>query len=101
MVECLINKWLNILELYDWNVVTEEIDRLQVMFPDDIDEDDYYFIGICHEKHEAVIFHDRELTEEDIIHELLHVKFNYLSEDMINEFTYLFLNAVETKNTCV
>jgi hypothetical protein len=33
---------------------------------------------------EAVIYHDRDLTEEDIVHELLHVKYPDWTEDQVN-----------------
>ena len=33
----------------------------------------------------GVIYHDRILTEQDVIHELLHVKFPDNSEQWINE----------------
>ena len=53
-----------------------------------------YFVGIMPSKDalHATIFHDRKLTEEDIIHELLHVKYPDWSEDQVNEETEILLN---------
>ena len=83
--------WLCILELNKYNVRTEKIDREQVIFPEDIDEEDRYYVGISDEEYEAIIYHDRDLTEEDIVHELLHLRFPSLDEDMINKLTDVFL----------
>jgi hypothetical protein len=37
---------------------------------------------------------DRPLTEEDIVHELLHVKYNNWSEDQVNKETEKLLKEI-------
>jgi len=97
-VDICIRYWLYILELNNWNVNTEMIDRNQVVFPSDLEEDKKYYVGIVYDfkTKDATLFHDRVITEEDIIHELLHIKFPKFSETNINQLTKLFVNAIET-----
>jgi hypothetical protein len=40
----------------------------------------------------GTIHHDRELTEKDIVHELLHVKYPNKNEDWINDAEELLTN---------
>ena len=96
-----INYWLEILELTGWCVNTESIDREQVMFPEDISKEDRYYVGILSEQNEAVIYHDRDLVEEDILHELLHLRFKKFSEPTINSLTRILLNVANTRCTSV
>ncbi len=83
----LLNKWQDIFKLTDWEFLTEEIQPEQVMYDDDCPDEDKYFVGIQIDplRRVGVIHHDRELTEQDIIHELLHVKYPYKTEEWINE----------------
>lgn len=89
----IIEYWKKKLGLQHLIITTELIDREQVTFPDDISEEDRYFVGIALKDDEAIITHDRDLTEEDIVHELLHLahpeKTGQEGEDWIN---------IETKN---
>ena len=82
----MINKWKKILSLKEWSFITEEILPEQVTYGDYVPQKDRYFIGIEIDKENKIgtIYHDRELTEADIIHELLHVKHPNKSEDWIN-----------------
>ena len=83
----MINKWLKKLELTEWTVRLESLDNEQVLC--DCPPEDCYFVGVKYDsttKH-AVIYHDRDLTEEDIVHELLHVKNPFWSEDQVNSET--------------
>ena len=41
----------------------------------------------------GTIFHTRELNEEDILHELLHVRFNSWSEEKVNFWTELLMKT--------
>ena len=41
----------------------------------------------------VTIFHTRELNEEDILHELLHVRFNSWCEEKVNFWTDLLLKS--------
>jgi hypothetical protein len=82
----LLSKWQSKLNLKGWNFITEEILPTQVTYDNDCPVKDRYFVGIEINKENKVgtIYHDRELTEADIIHELLHVKYPNKSEDWIN-----------------
>ena len=88
-----LNYWKTHLDLDDWDISLERICRDQVTFDDDVPEIDRYFIGISpdHDTKKATLFHDMDLTEEDILHELLHIKCPKLSEDKINNITKLVL----------
>ena len=78
------------LDLNDWTIDTLPIDDKQVSYPVDIDFCDKFFIGINYdsETKTGTIYYARELTEEDVLHELLHVKYpktHKLCEHMIYE----------------
>jgi hypothetical protein len=88
-VEKTIEFWQQKLNLDSWTIVTESIERDQVMFPEDISDEDEFFIGVSVQEKDkiAIISHDRDLTEEDIIHELLHVAYPEHDEDWVNDQT--------------
>jgi len=77
-----IEKWKNRLGMEEFQISAEEINREQVVFPDDITEEDRYFVGI--EPKSGVISHDRDLTELDIVHEMFHLGFPDSSEEFVN-----------------
>jgi hypothetical protein len=83
----LLNKWQDKFQLTDWEFLTQEISPDQVVYDDDCPDEDKYFVGIEIDplRRVGVIHHDRELTEADIIHELLHVKYPNKAEDWVNE----------------
>ena len=83
----LLNKWQDKFQLTDWEFQTQEIQSEQVVYDSDCPDEDKYFVGIEIDplRRVGVIHHDRELTEEDIIHELLHVKYPNKTEDWVNE----------------
>ena len=85
--------WINALNLKIWVITTEEILPEQVTYGDYVPQKDRCFVGIEIDKENKIgtIYHDRELTEADIIHELLHVKHPNKSEDWINK-TEIILN---------
>jgi hypothetical protein len=92
----MINKWLKKLELTDWTIELEAIKHEQVLCDDGCPPDDCYFIGVEYDsntKH-GIIYYDRPLTEEDIVHELLHVKYNNWSEDQVNKETEKLLKEI-------
>jgi len=93
----MINKWLKKLELTDWTIELEAIEHEQVLCDEGCPPDDCYFIGISYDSDNksGVIYHDRNLIEEDIVHELLHVKYSDWSEDQVNEETENLLNQNE------
>lgn len=80
-----IELWKSRLELRDWKIITVGIIPEQVVYADDVPEEDRYFIGILPARgtKEARIFHDRPLKEEDIVHELLHVKHPNWSQEKV------------------
>ena len=88
----MIDKWLKKLKLTDWAITLESLDNEQVLC--DCPPEDCYFIGVEYDSDlkNAVIYHDRNLREEDIVHELLHVKYNDWSEDQVNAETKKLLN---------
>ena len=74
-------EWQIKLGLQGWEITTKEILDAQVTYPDDLRGEDRSFVGISIKPPKATIYHSRELTEEDIIHELLHIKYPYRSAD--------------------
>ena len=90
----LVNKWQDKFQLTDWEFTTQEIKPEQVVYDEDCPDEDKYFVGIeiGHIKKTGIIYYDRAITEEDIIHELLHVKYPDWSEDQVNEETEILLN---------
>jgi len=90
----MIEKWKNLLSLKKWTVITESIDTNAVTYDNDCPDKDRYFIGIEADHHDgiATIYHDRPLTDEYIVHELLHVKYPDWSEDQVNAETEKILN---------
>jgi hypothetical protein len=87
----IINKWRSLLNI-ESKITTRSINKEQVLIDDDVPEEDRYFVGvykISNKKHE--IIHDRPLRQDDIVHELLHVKFPLMSEKTINTLTPILL----------
>ena len=87
-----VEYWMDKLDLTGWIITTEAIDKKSVTYADDVPDSDKYFVGIQidididydKESMQARIYHDRPLTDEYIVHELLHVKYLEWSEDQIN-----------------
>lgn len=92
--EKMIEKWKHILSLTDWDITAQAIDPNAVTYDADIPIESRYYIGVLpdHESKTATIYHDRELTEEDIVHELLHIAHPDWTEDQVNMTTESFLN---------
>jgi hypothetical protein len=87
----LLKKWLDVLGLAGYSIALERISLLQV-------SDDYCNVGnsfvgieIDFANTKGRIYHTRILTEEDIVHELLHVKYPYWSEKEVNATTNMLL----------
>lgn len=85
-----IKEWQDKLEISNWDIATEKIDPLQIMYGG---ED--YFVGIAidWDNLSGVIYHDIDLTEDAVIHELLHVRYKDKDEDWINETTKQYLHS--------
>lgn len=84
MSTILINKWKRYLGIKAWSVTTEFIDLESVS----VEYNGHtYFVGILRNfnEKEAIIFHDVELDEETIIHELLHIVFPKPNSDEVYE----------------
>lgn len=84
----IIDYWLDYLGLDGWHIIPEEIKDEQVLYADDVPKEDRYFIGISRdaEKRTAVIYYSRPMTEEDILHELIHIRHPLYTEDEVNEY---------------
>jgi len=97
-VNQIIKYWQKELGLLDWSIYTEEIKKDQVLYNNEVPNEDRYFVGveIDGENNKATIYHDRELNDEYVLHELLHVKYPKFSEDQVNFWTDFFL--LENKN---
>jgi len=85
-----IKEWQEKLQIPHWVITTEKIDPKQVVY-----EGETYFIGISidWDNLSGVIYHDIELTEEAIIHELLHIRYSTEDEDWVNETTTQYLHS--------
>ncbi len=90
----MIDKWKNKLELNSWTIDSIQIDPESVTYDEDCPDEQRYFVGIMAKEEAlcATIFHDVPLTEEHIVHELLHVKYPDWSEDQVNKETEKLLN---------
>ena len=92
MIEELIVKWQKHLGLLDWTILTKRIDPKQVMY-----NGEDYFIGIAIDLDTlcGIIYHDIDLYEEAILHELLHIRYPSEDEDWIENKT----NEILKNNT--
>lgn len=90
--------WQHLLDLSHWSIFFEPIDEMQVL-------DDLYgnmpgneFVGIAidFKNQTGVIYHTRSLNDDDIVHELLHVRFPEWSEEEVNYWTDLIIEASDT-----
>lgn len=81
--------WANILDLHEWSFIHEKIDPDSVTYDDDIPDEHRYCVGVesnrIGPRKIATIYYDRQLTERDIIHELLHVKYPKWTEEHVNQ----------------
>tara|TARA_Y100000034_G_C6791461_1_gene354410 strand:+ start:27 stop:308 length:282 start_codon:yes stop_codon:yes gene_type:complete len=85
-----IQEWQTKLGISQWDITTEKIDPKQVIY-----EGEKYFIGISidWDNLSGVIYHDIDLTEEAIIHELLHIRYATENENWINETTKQYIHS--------
>ena len=74
----MIEKWQDILGLRSWNIKTAGVHSDQIDY-----NGEEYFIGIVRnfKEKEATIYHDIELCEHSIVHELLHIVHPEQEED--------------------
>jgi len=91
----LIEKWKSKLFLKDWEIITVGISESQVWDEKyDPNPIGHEFVGIEYfkENKKATIYHTRQLKEEDILHELLHVRYPDWSEKQVCDACDDFLN---------
>jgi len=83
-----IRDWQKILKITDWNISTKRILPEQIVY-----NGEDYFIGISRDfdKKEAIIHHDVDLTEEAIVHELLHVAYPKKDEVWVTKETFTLM----------
>ena len=89
-----IELWKSRFKLEKWDIKPVRIRPEQVTYPEYIPDSKRFFIGICKSniENQALLIHDRDLTEEDIVHELTHLKHPKWSESKVNSFVYFIMN---------
>ena len=89
----LINKWQALLGISDWVILFEPISENQVVDESEGNTSGHEFVGIHinFKKKIGTIYHTRKLNEDDIVHELLHVRFPIWSEEKVNFWTDLLI----------
>ena len=94
----MIEYWQSMLDITDWEISCEMISELQVVDALDGNSPGHEFVGIAIQStaKKGTIFHTRALLEDDIIHELLHVRFPDWSEQDVNFWTNLLMKKIGT-----
>jgi hypothetical protein len=84
-------RWRHRLGLSEYRIELERISPLAVC--DEHNRVGNSLVGIVadHKRREATIFHTRRLTEEDIVHEMLHLRHPEWSEDAVVDETHRVL----------
>lgn len=80
----ILKYWIQILRLTDYAVKIVRISIFQVSDENGRVANSLVGVVTDHQNKTACIYHTRRLKEEDILHELFHVKFPLLSEEYIN-----------------
>lgn len=85
----LIETWKHRLGISHWNIVCQEIDEMQVtdIWFDNSPGHEFVGIEIHAENNSAILYHTRPILEDDIIHELLHVRYPTWSEQKVEVWT--------------
>ena len=89
----MVKKWINKLNLTDWDITTEPISNAQVTYPNDCVGEERFFVGVEYGEMTAVIYHSRPLTDEDVVHEFLHIVYPNATEEWIVNETERVLNG--------
>lgn len=86
--------WQRRLGLEEYVISCERVSIFQVA--DDFCSVGNSFVGVCadHAARTAIIYHTRQLHEEDIVHELLHVRYPSWSEEQVNDCTWALLGRL-------
>ena len=87
----MIQKVKSFLHLQDWNIQTQSILKNQVVYDLTVPIKDRYFIGVYRDfkNKSAILYHDRDLTLRDVLHELLHIRFPNFTERKINLLEFI------------
>ena len=84
-----IEYWQSVLGLWAWKVMCTPISEMQVL--DDLygDQPGHEFVGVVIDDHLKIanIYNTRHLMKDDIIHELLHVRFQAWTEEEVVVWT--------------
>ena len=95
-----VKYWQSYLGLEYWDIICIPISEMQVV--DDLTGGlpGNEFVGVCIDQInlKAVIYHTRPLDEDDIIHELLHVRFLEWDEDLIVHWTDKLCRSTDPKS---
>jgi hypothetical protein len=92
-IDAVIERWQWRLGLVEWTARRERISPLQVV--DETGMPGNELIGVVLEALAFTIVHTRDLTEHDVIHELLHVAFPEWEHDQIELWTDLLASDEE------
>ena len=95
----MIEQWKSLLQISDWNIVCQSISEMQVVDALEGNTPGHEFVGITIDfdnKH-GTIFHTRTLFEDDVIHELLHVRYPKWSEEDVDFWTNLLMKRAGVK----
>lgn len=82
-----INYWKRKLDIEHYHISLEKISESQVCDDNLITGNEFVGIYTDHKNFRAYLLHTRELYIDDIVHELLHVKYPEWTDDRINEET--------------
>ncbi len=88
-----IEDWKCRLGISNWQITCELIDEMQVtdIWFESTSGHEFVGIAIYKELRSGIIYHTRDLNEDDIIHELLHVRYPNWSEDKVEFWTDLLM----------
>ncbi len=97
----MIEQWKSLLEISDWTIECEPISEMQVVDALKGNTPGHEFVGIAidFKRRKGTIFHTRLLLEDDIIHELLHVRFPKWSEEEVDFWTNLLMKRAGVEMT--
>ena len=96
-----IEEWKSLLQISDWEITCQSISEMQVVDALQGNTPGHEFVGIAidFDKRKGTIFHTRQLFEDDIIHELLHIRFPDWSEEEVNFWTNLLMKRARVETT--
>lgn len=87
-----IRRVQELLDITDYTIYTEKVSRDQVT----ADDGNREFVGICVNQEEKICFlyHTRDLTDEDVVHELIHVAYPEFTEEEVSISTARLLGTI-------